>query len=100
MEENKKTGSQKAFEEFISEKLGFSLTIKTHVLYKCISTWEPDWQGGFCLLSDQITNAGSNHHPHAQPHHHIQEKRLSAETMEKIRLAIVKVIEEKKINFE
>lgn len=84
------------FKEFI-DKGGLSITIKRHVPYKCISSWEPDWFDGICLVEDSVTTAGNNHHPHAKSHHIIPETKIDNVIMKKISDAITKIIQEENV---
>lgn len=92
--------TQEEFDNFMSEEYGCSITIKRHMRYKCISTWEPDWESGFCLLEDNVTIAGNNNHPHARPKHYIPETRITPEVMMKIKNAITQIIKEENIKVE
>jgi hypothetical protein len=83
--------------KFFDSDLGTSITIKKHIKYKCLSSWEPDWIEGTCFIEDSVTTAGNNHHPHAKKTHSIGETRINAEVMKKIQTAILQILKEEKI---
>lgn len=87
-------------DKFMNQNCGFSITIKRHYKYKCLSTWEPEWNDGICLLENTVTTSGNNHHPHAKEKHRISDSRITPEAMKKIKEAITKIIKEENIIVE